>query len=253
MITVPAGTLSRNQANTEVAQRRKKTIRNLISNFSSSLLLILSGLIVIYGHEQSIVSKEVLSVADAVIAISAVALLSLTIYPMMKESGLILLQTIPKHIDVDILKMSLLQYFPEIRSIHDLHIWCLTSSTVIATCHVSLPSNYTEESYSRLSKSMNDFFAREGITSVTIQPEFSYDTDLEHVPPTPGQSPTTLSKKCLYTCSSSEDGSDCTEFKCCKEEEETQALIRGVQKINQSQRYTLSRLSTSDDHDECNC
>lgn len=230
----------------------------MISNFSSSLLLILSGLIVIYGHEQSIIAKEILSVADAIIAISAVALLSLTIYPMMKESGLILLQTIPKHIDVDILKSSLLQYFPEIRSIHDLHIWCLTSSTIIATCHVSLPSNYTDESYSKLSKDLNEFFNREGITSVTIQPEFSDvaedDGVVSSTTSTPGPSPKTISKKCLYTCSSSEDGSDCTEFKCCKEEEETQALIRGVQKINQSQRYTLSKLSNSDDHhEECNC
>lgn len=230
----------------------------MISNFSSSLLLILSGLIVIYGHEQSIISKDFLSVADAIIAISAVALLSLTIYPMMKESGLILLQTIPKHIDVDILKMSLLQDFPEIRSIHDLHIWCLTSSTIIATCHVSLPSNYTDESYSKLSKALNEFFSREGITSVTIQPEFrddeEEDSTLSSATTTPGASAKNISKKCLYTCSSSEDGSDCTEFKCCKEEEETQALIRGVQKINQSQRYTLSRISNSDDHhDECNC
>lgn len=230
-------------------------MRNMISNFSSSLLLILSGLIVIYGQDLNMIPKEALSVADAVIAVSAVALLSLTIYPMMKESGLILLQTIPKHIDVDILKMSLLQDFPEIRSIHDLHIWCLTSSTIIATCHVSLPASYTEESYLKLSKSMIDFFSREGITSVTIQPEFSDDTELDgsSISTTPAQSPRPLPKKCLYTCSSSEDGSDCTEFKCCKEEEETQALIRGVQKINQSQRYNFSRLSNSDDHDKCNC
>lgn len=53
-----------------------------------------------------------------------------------KEAGLILLQTIPDSIDIEIFKKSLLENFKDIVSIHDLHIWQLTSSKLVSTAHI---------------------------------------------------------------------------------------------------------------------
>ena len=54
----------------------------------------------------------------------------------MKESGLILLQTIPNHINIESLRRELLEAFPGIVNIHDLHVWQLAGENVISTVHI---------------------------------------------------------------------------------------------------------------------
>lgn len=54
----------------------------------------------------------------------------------MKESGLILLQTIPASIDIEMFKSDLLRQFDDIVSVHDLHIWQMTSSKYVSTAHI---------------------------------------------------------------------------------------------------------------------
>ncbi|RWS24247.1 zinc transporter 1-like isoform X2 [Leptotrombidium deliense] len=119
-------------------------------------------------------------------------------FPSMKDSGLILLQTVPKTIDVYSLKKSILKEFPQILNVHDLHVWCLTSTEIIATLHIALPSQ-TTESYFEFTSKLNTYFALNGITLATVQPEFC-DNGFE---------------KCLYICNN-----ECDEKTCCKDKEE---------------------------------
>jgi len=53
-----------------------------------------------------------------------------------KESGLILLQTIPNHINIDCLKRELLEVHPGIVNVHDLHVWQLAKHQTICTVHI---------------------------------------------------------------------------------------------------------------------
>lgn len=185
-------------------------LRHVIRDFGTSFLLIISGLVVIFDNENS---SQVSDVADAMLGIFAVVLLSLTIYPTMKQSGYILLQTIPKHIDVLLLKQNLVREFRDsVLSVHDLHVWCLTSSTIIATCHVTIKRSRMS-SYPLISRSMEKFFAREGISSATIQPEFLDESEFR-----------SSSYPCLYKCSNTE--LDCQELRCCHETtDECEAVI----------------------------
>lgn len=57
-------------------------------------------------------------------------------FVIVKESGLILLQTIPNHINIDSLKRELLEAFPGIVNVHDLHVWQLTGQKIISTVHI---------------------------------------------------------------------------------------------------------------------
>lgn len=54
----------------------------------------------------------------------------------MKESGLILLQTMPGTIDIEVFKVDLLQQFSDIVSVHDIHIWQLTANKSVSTAHI---------------------------------------------------------------------------------------------------------------------
>lgn len=58
------------------------------------------------------------------------------LHPIVKESGMILLQTIPDTIDIEIFKKTLLDGFKDIVSVHDLHIWQLSGNQYVSTVHI---------------------------------------------------------------------------------------------------------------------
>lgn len=43
----------------------------------------------------------------------------------------------PNHINIDSLKKDLLDAFPGIVNVHDLHVWQLTGEKVISTAHIT--------------------------------------------------------------------------------------------------------------------
>lgn len=49
---------------------------------------------------------------------------------------MILLQTIPASIDIEVFKSDLLKRFDDIVSVHDLHIWQMTSEKYVSTVHI---------------------------------------------------------------------------------------------------------------------
>lgn len=105
---------------------------------------------------------------DPTLCIIMVCILLYTTYPLLKESALILLQTVPKQIDMERLNERLLQ-LQGVLAIHELHIWQLAGSRIIATAHIKCqdPTSYME-----VAKRIKDFFHNEGIHATTIQPEF---------------------------------------------------------------------------------
>ncbi|XP_020795582.1 zinc transporter 1a [Boleophthalmus pectinirostris] len=105
---------------------------------------------------------------DPVLCIIMVGILLYTTYPLLKESALILLQTVPKQINMDSLNERLLR-LEGVLAIHELHIWQLAGSRIIATAHIKC---HDPTSYMEVAKRIKDFFHNEGIHATTIQPEF---------------------------------------------------------------------------------
>merc|ERR1719410_2942023 len=91
------------------------------------------------------------------------------VWPLPIESALILLQTVPTHIDVDVLQKKLLERIDGILDVHDFHVWQLTGDRIIASAHVRC-LNISE--YMIIAENIKEFFHDEGIHSTTIQPEF---------------------------------------------------------------------------------
>lgn len=87
----------------------------------------------------------------------------------MVQAGKILLQTTPAHIDVVELKAKLKRAFPSVVNIHDVHVWALTPDKVISTAHLVFMN---ESVYLGVKDPINQFFLDQGITRVTVQPEF---------------------------------------------------------------------------------
>ncbi|KAM9317462.1 proton-coupled zinc antiporter SLC30A1 [Gastrophryne carolinensis] len=106
---------------------------------------------------------------DPSLCVIMVCILLYTTYPLLKESALILLQTVPKQIDISSLKQKL-RNLEGVEAVHELHVWQLAESRIIATAHIKCqdPTAYME-----VAKRIKDFFHNEGIHATTIQPEFS--------------------------------------------------------------------------------
>ncbi|XP_072218046.1 zinc transporter 1a [Leuresthes tenuis] len=105
---------------------------------------------------------------DPTLCIIMVCILLYTTYPLLKESALILLQTVPKQINMHRLNERLLS-LDGVLAIHELHIWQLAGSRIIATAHIKC---HDPTSYMDVAKRIKDFFHNEGIHATTIQPEF---------------------------------------------------------------------------------
>ncbi|MED6238709.1 hypothetical protein ATANTOWER_028121 [Ataeniobius toweri] len=105
---------------------------------------------------------------DPTLCLIMVCILLYTTYPLLKESALILLQTVPKQINIHRLNERLLS-LDGVLAIHELHIWQLAGSRIIATAHIKC---HDPTSYMEVAKRIKDFFHNEGIHATTIQPEF---------------------------------------------------------------------------------
>ena len=90
-------------------------------------------------------------------------------WPLLMKSAFILLQTVPTHIDVDVLKKKLLENIDGILAIHDFHVWQLTGNKIIASAHIRC---FNLMEYMKVAEQIKVFFHHEGIHSTTIQPEF---------------------------------------------------------------------------------
>ncbi|XP_072265932.1 proton-coupled zinc antiporter SLC30A1 [Pyxicephalus adspersus] len=106
---------------------------------------------------------------DPSLCVIMVCILLYTTYPLLKESALILLQTVPKQIDISSLKQKL-KNLEGVEAVHELHVWQLAESRIIATAHIKCQD---PTAYMDVAKRIKDFFHNEGIHATTIQPEFS--------------------------------------------------------------------------------
>ncbi|XP_063596552.1 uncharacterized protein LOC134773291 isoform X2 [Penaeus indicus] len=143
---------------------------------------------------------------DPALAVTSAALLMWFSFPYGKECCHILLQTIPGHIDVEEFQARFLQEFPAIVNVHHLHIWTFTPENVVATAHVVFSSPRV---YLNMKAALTHFFHEEGITKVTLQPEYleiGTDEALDTILPTKGQ-------VCLLRC----ENEHCFQKECCHE------------------------------------
>lgn len=83
---------------------------------------------------------------------------------------MILLQTVPTHINVQEIKEKLLSQFERhIVDVHEFHVWRLSGNKIVATAHIRCTGDMDD--YMRLAEKLKEFFHDEGIHSTTIQPE----------------------------------------------------------------------------------
>ncbi|XP_008053502.1 zinc transporter 10 [Carlito syrichta] len=102
---------------------------------------------------------------DPSLTVIMVIIILSSAFPLIKETAAILLQMVPKGVNMEEL-MSKLSAVPGISSVHEVHIWELVSGKIIATLHIKYQK---DRGYQDASIKIREIFHNAGIHNVTIQ------------------------------------------------------------------------------------
>ncbi|KAG2468826.1 ZNT1 protein, partial [Polypterus senegalus] len=143
---------------------------------------------------------------DPIFSFLTVLVLLTSALPEVKHHGFIFLQGVPAHIHLTNMGHQISQ-LPEVVAFHDLHVWQLVGSQLVASVHVQCCDS---TNYPALIAGISAVFNNVGIQQVTIQPEFT----------TPAQK----QMQCWLAC-----GKACSQKLCCHKPEESEKQFKKKQ------------------------
>ncbi|GAB1475129.1 cation diffusion facilitator family transporter [Bacteroidota bacterium] len=109
-------------------------------------------------------------VLDPILSISITLWVLYNVYKNLKDTVSIMLQEIPKEIDIEKIKEDILK-IDEIESIHDLHLWSMDGENHILTVHIVYSDGYKYKPESCVKRRVRDSVLKFGIDHVTIETE----------------------------------------------------------------------------------
>ncbi|KAL1489795.1 hypothetical protein ABEB36_013728 [Hypothenemus hampei] len=155
--------LSRSRQILATDSRKRQSLWEMTRDVIGSALVIGCSIIVLF------IDPEIAKFVDPIISLISSTCIMVLSYPYIKESCMILLQTMPDTINIDAMKIELVNHFPDIVNVHDFHIWQLTATKVISTVHIIFEN---PKVYKNIMEQIKEFLLERGMTQVTIQPEF---------------------------------------------------------------------------------
>lgn len=158
---------------------------------------------------------------DPLLSLLMVILIVCSVWPLFVESSMVLLQTVPTHIQIDELKNKLLSKVRGAHEVHEFHIWQLSGNRIIASAHILCNS---QADFMRIGEEVKEFFHNEGIHSTTIQLEFANshngsqvvsgdsgsDSDIQ------GDCDSDTRSDCFLTCPFDDEDAECVNNSCCR-------------------------------------
>ncbi|XP_072045731.1 uncharacterized protein [Amphiura filiformis] len=139
---------------------------HVLGDALSSVVVIISALIIIFAD------GTWRYYIDPALSLVIVFIIISTTIPLFKQSSLILLQSLPRDVNIFDIESRLVTKVSGIENIHEFHVWQLSGDKIIATAHIRFRSI---RDYVEAAKEMKSFLHDEGIHSTTIQPEFAED------------------------------------------------------------------------------
>lgn len=149
-----------------ILKKREKSSINVRSAFIHLIGDTLSSIAVVIGAISIAITK--IYIIDPIISIGVALLILIWTICLLFKSIKILLEGTPEHIEPLLVKEKLLE-IPDIKGVHDMHIWELTSGIYAMTAHIEimdLPLSGTKSIAEVLSKCLNNNF---GISHVNFQ------------------------------------------------------------------------------------
>ncbi|KAL3436367.1 hypothetical protein BDV09DRAFT_184312 [Aspergillus tetrazonus] len=151
--------------------------------------------------------------ADPATSMGIAAMIFLSALPLIRQSGLILLESAPNKLDPADVKHDL-EKIPGVLAVHELHIWRLNQHKTLASVHVAM-LNHSISEFSAVSRTLQECFHAWGVHSVAIMPEIATPLTAGALAQNQGDiSGMEVSEKYLNICQS-QCSSFCRELACC--------------------------------------
>lgn len=117
------------------------------------------------------------TLADPLISALVALLIVVGAWRLVRESVDVLLEAVPRHIDMNRVRQALLD-IPGVEEVHDLHVWTLTSGYLAMSGHTVItdPAKH-QETIGAVHEAMHDLF---GISHVTVQVEHRTIVPIRH-------------------------------------------------------------------------
>lgn len=191
---------------------------HVLADALGSVVVIITSLVIMFTE------WEYRHYLDPVLSLVIVVIIMGSTWPLLRDSTLILLNTIPSHIDLLDLETRLVGSVAGVSSIHELHVWRLVGKRVVASCHLEMtappPGVEPVDHHMMVAREVKEFFHKAGIHSTTIQ--------LEYFTPSPKplrQGETNDMGSCQLLCPRKESqssgdfraSSECLQDTCCRE------------------------------------
>ena len=139
---------------------------HVMSDALGSVIVMISAVIIKYTE------WEYKYYCDPALSMLLVALILHSVWPLLRESALILLQTVPTHIEVDAIQRRLLERVDGVLAVHEFHVWQLAGDRIIASAHIRC-RNLSE--YMKLAEKVKEFFHNEGRVNKIIKISFHFN------------------------------------------------------------------------------
>ena len=138
----------------------KGAFLHVVSDLIGSVAVIVAGLIMYFTRWYP---------ADPIFSMAVAVLILYGALSLIRESGNILLEGVPRGIDVTLVEKRIVEQ-KGVRNVHDLHVWCMTPSRICAlSCHIIMETGVDRK---KLTSDLMDMLQKEfGIDHTTIQLE----------------------------------------------------------------------------------
>jgi len=185
------------QASSRCGYTRRSSAADVWRDLCGCLFTLLTCSLVYFR----VVTEDYSAYLDPVISLVYIAVLIWSCVPLVRDSCLILLQTIPGNVEISLLKKYLLKKFPGILALHEFHTWTFTPGTLVLTGHIV----YQDQGvYCAINTQVEAFIRSQGFAKVTIQPEFPQSLN--------------PSQEDIQNCNLKCKDDDCAPMHCCTED-----------------------------------
>jgi len=145
--------------NSDKSINMRAALLHVFSDLLGSFAALVAGSVIYFTHWFPI---------DPILSIFIGILITASSFRLLRESMRILMEGVPIHIDLEMVSIALRQV-NDVKEVHDLHIWTLSSGSVALSAHINIHEMSDWQTIlNRLTKMLDDEFH---IHHITLQPE----------------------------------------------------------------------------------
>lgn len=140
----------------------KSAFLHMLADTFSSVAIVLGGIVISFTDWV---------IVDPILSMVVAVLVAKWSWSLLRDSTLVLLERKPDHLNLKDVQEKLMQVFPEIKNVHDPHLWEITSQFVCLSAHIVLDDMKLSETHGIRSKVTECLLRQFGIRHVVLQLE----------------------------------------------------------------------------------